>query len=267
MKKVFLTGASSGIGRATAEALARAGHEVWGTSRDPARVPALPNMHALQLDLQDRSSVQEAFRRGSEESGGFDVLINNAGTGHFGPAEFLSTETLRLQMQVALFGPVQLAQLALHAMRQRERGLIVNVSSLAARLPVPFTAGYNAAKAALVVWSMTAQLELGSSAIRIVDLQPADIDTGFYDPVRREEAHGSPYERKISQVWGVVERNMKQAPPPQLVAERIVRLVADENPPARVTVGGAFQTLVAPGIFALLPPRLRVWGLRRYYGI
>ena len=265
--KVFLTGASSGIGRATAEALSAAGHEVWGTSRDPSRVPNLPKMHPVRLDLTDRASLHQAFENASAEAGSFDVVINNAGSGHFGPVELMSTETLQEQFQTLVFAHVELCQLALGSMRSQERGLIINVTSLAARLPVPFMGAYNAAKAAFASLTMSMQLELGDSKIRIVDLQPADISTGFNEAVVKSDAENPHYGTRVSHTWNVVDRNMKEAPQPIVVAQRILELIRDDNPPPRVTVGGAFQAKVAPVIDQLLPQRLRVWGLRKYYGI
>ncbi|MFN2507460.1 MAG: SDR family NAD(P)-dependent oxidoreductase [Chthoniobacterales bacterium] len=267
MKKIFLTGASSGIGFATAKSLVQRGHEVWGTSRDPARIPAVEGLRAVRLDLCEQGGASQAFGSALEEAGHFDVVINNAGSGHFGPAEFLSDETLRIQFELLVFGQIGLCHLALQAMQPRQRGLIINVTSLASRLPVPFTAAYNAAKAAIASWTMTMQLELGDSPIRIVDLQPGDICTDFNESVRKEEARTPQYQARMDRAWSVVDRNMTHAPKPQLVANRIVELVEETNPPPRVTVGDTFQSVFAPMLFALLPPRLRVWGLRRYYKI
>ena len=267
MKKIFLTGASSGIGRATAEALAGAGHHVWGTSRDVSRVPALPNIHAVRLDLHDRSSVCESFATSLSQAGGFDVLINNAGSGHFGRAEDLSAELLEQQFQMLVFAHVELCRLALEMMKQQQHGLIINVTSLAARLPVPYMAAYNAAKAAMASFTMSMQLELAESRIRIVDLQPGDISTSFNDSVAKEEAISGATASRVERVWTVVDRNMRQAPKPDLVAQRIVALIDDAEPPPRVTVGDTFQAAVAPFIYRLLPQRVRLWGLRRYYGI
>ena len=86
MKRVLLTGASSGIGLAIAKLLVAQDHEVWGTSRNLERIPKMPRCHPIRLDLADRLSVEEAFKAALTEAGYFDVLINNAGAGHFGPA-------------------------------------------------------------------------------------------------------------------------------------------------------------------------------------
>lgn len=265
--KVFLTGASSGIGRATAEALAHAGHEVWGTSRDAGRVPNPPRIHAVRLDLGDRISIREAFAGASSHAGAFDVMINNAGSGHFGPAELLTAEMLQEQFQTLVLAQIELCQLALPSMRAQNRGLIINITSLAARLPVPFMAAYNAAKAAMASFTMSMQLELSDTRIRIVDLQPADISTGFNESVAKADAVDAQAPTRVSRTWNTVDRNMKEAPKPDLVARRILELIVDENPPPRVTVGSAFQAKVAPVIDTFLPQRVRLWGLKKYYGI
>lgn len=265
MKRIFITGASSGIGLATATLLSGRGHEVWGTSRDLSRIPPLPRLHGVQLDLREPVSLGEGFATALREAGHFDVVINNAGSGHFGPGESLSMEELYSQFQVLVFAHIQICQLALRAMRERG-GLIINVTSLASRLPIPFMAAYNAGKAAMASFNTTLQLELAGSTIRVIDLQPGDIRTDFNDKIARDESD-SRYLAKLRQAWRVADRNMKKAPSPELVAQRIAKLIDDPNPPPRVTVGDSFQAVIAPFIFRFLPQRTRIWGLRKYYGI
>jgi short-subunit dehydrogenase len=267
LKKILITGASSGIGLATAKLLVAQGHEVWGTSRNLERIPKMARLHAVRLDLPDRLSIDEAFNTALADAGYIDVLINNAGAGHFDPAEFLPMETIASQFQILVFGQIQLMQLALRHMEARGEGLIINVTSLASRLPVPFMAAYNAAKAALAAFTMSIQLELGNSRVHIVDLQPADICTEFNQGVIKSTEANPRYDIKVATTWEVVERNMKSAPPPDLVAQHVLRLVSAVRPPPRITVGDAFQSKIAPLIFRFLPQRIRLWGLKRYYGI
>ena len=263
MKRIFLTGASSGIGLAVARALSANGDEVWGTARKAGRIPALPGLHRLTLDLLDRDSLGEIFRSAWREAGHFDVVINNAGSGYFGPAESLSSEELARHFQVLVFGQIELLRLALEAMRGEEHGLVINVSSLASRLPVPYMAAYNAAKAALAAYTMSIQLELGKGNVRLVDLQPADINTGFNDAIAKTATNDA----RVNRAWQSVDRNMKAAPSPELVARRVIKLIGQANPPPRVTVGDSFQSIIAPLIFRFLPQGVKLWGLRKYYGI
>jgi short-subunit dehydrogenase len=264
MKRVFLTGASSGIGLATAQGLIARGHEVWGTSRNVDRLPHVNHFHPVELDLCRNQDIDGVFMKSLKEAGHFDVLINNAGSGHFGAAEFLPTTDIAEQLQIFFFAPVRLMQLALAEMRPRGTGLIVNVTSLAERLPVPFMAAYNAAKAAMAAFTMSIQLELTHSRIRIVDLQPADIYTGFNDAVTKN-TRDQAYSTRMAKAWEIVDRNLKQAPKPDIVARHILRLVERSNPAPRSTVGGVFQAQIAPLIFRFLPQRIRVWGLKKYY--
>ena len=266
MKRIFVTGASSGIGLATTHGLLERGYEVWGTSRDPARLPSVERFHPVRLDLRVSGELDEVFATACRQAGNFDVVINNAGSGHFGPAELLSEPEVADQFQVLFVAHVRLMQLALAHMRTRDAGLIVNVTSLASRLPVPFMAAYNAAKAAMAAFTMTIQLEIGGSGVRIVDLQPADICTAFNDAVPKVEQDVR-YAAKIARTWETVDRNMKTAPKPNLVAREILKLIDHENPPPRLTAGDAFQAQVAPLIFRLLPQGLRLWGLKKYYGL
>ncbi len=264
MKKILLTGASAGIGRATKDALLAAGHELWGTSRDPSRLPSAERFHPVQLDLTDSHSITTAFEHARNEAGRIDVLINNAGSGHFGPGERISEQQLRDQFQVLVFAQIQLMQSALAHMRENGGGTIINVSSLASRLPVPFMSAYNAAKAAMASFTMSVQLELPGPSIRLIDFQPADIKTEFNDRIR-VEAEDPLYRDLVQKTWGIVDQNMKAAPGPEKVARAILALVESETGSPRLTVGGWFQAQVAPFINRFLPQTVRIWGLRQYY--
>jgi short-subunit dehydrogenase len=266
-KRIFLTGASSGIGRAIAHGLLARGDEVWGTSRSLERIPKMPRWHGVRLDLADPLSIEEAFNAALAEAGYFNVLINNAGAGHFGPAELLPPETIASQFQILVFGQIQLMQLALRHMQARGEGLIINVTSLASRLPVPFMAAYNAAKSALASFTMSIQLELGNSRVHVVDLQPGDIRTEFNQGVIKSTKLNPRYDAKVVRTWKVVEGVMKSAPGPDLVARHVLSLINADRPPPRIAVGDVFQSKIAPLIFRFLPQRLRLWGLKRYYQI
>ncbi len=226
----------------------------------------LARFHPVQLDLSDPNSIDHAFSY-LGEAGNFDVLINNAGSGHFGPAESLSAAEIASQFQVLVFGQLQLTRLALSAMQARGHGLIINVTSLASRLPVPFMAAYNAAKAAMAAFTMSMQLELANSRVHIVDLQPGDICTAFNDAVIKAATTTRDTKPTVGKNLEAVDRNMKNAPKPDLVARHVLNLIDQTDPPPRITVGDMFQTKIAPVIFRFLPQRLRIWGLKKYYGI
>lgn len=263
MSRVLLTGASAGIGRATARALLAAGWEVWGTSRDVCRLSDLPGIRAVAMDVSDSESIAGAFASALALAGGFDVLINNAGDGAFGPLEHLPLEVVRRQFATLVLGHIDLIQRVLPAMRERGSGIIVNVTSLAARLPIPFMAPYNAAKAAMSSLSASLDLELHGTGVRIIDFQPGDIRTGFNDAVFR--GPGTGYDQPASQSWIAIEREMKAAPPPECVAREIVRLLTSPAPLA--TAGGFFQTRVAGPFASCVPRRWLLAAIRRYFGL
>lgn len=269
MKRIFITGVSSGIGLATAKLLAERGDEVWGTSRDPSQIPQLPRLHAVRLDLGDTASLGEIFNTALREAGRFDIVINNAGDiAYFGPLESLSPETLRAQFQTLVFAQVELSRLALAAMRLHGTGRLINVTSLAARLPVPFIGPYNAAKAAMASLTMSMQVELSGSGIRIIDVQPGDIgNTKLHDEIAKTGFGERPHTSSMERVWRVADRNIRAAPGTELVARRIAELIDATNPPPRVTIGHPFEAIIAPLIFRFLPQRVRIWGLKYYYGL
>ena len=274
--RVFLTGASSGIGLATAQALTSAGHEVWGTSRRLDRLPtSLPHFHPVALDLNDPGTVRGSFLTAQADAGGgFDALINNAGDAWFGPAADLPADALRRQFETLALGPFTLTQLALPAMRAAGGGLVVNVTSIAGRLHLPYAAAYNAAKAALSALTATLRIEEAdlASGVQFVDLQPGDIRTGFNDAVTRaaEFDAAGPAAAAARQTLKVSDRDIAAAPPPSRVADRILWLMERRHRrrlPAVVTVGMFSQAQLGPLAARLLPPRLLHWTLRQHFGL
>ncbi len=264
--KIFLTGASSGIGLAMANLFLARGHEVWGTSREASRLSARPGFHPLTMDLADPASVRQAFAAGLGEAEHFDVVINNAGSGHFGPTETMNPDLLRELTQTLYLSPATLCQLALADMLPRAGGLIINVTSLAVRLPIPYMAAYNSAKSALAAFTMTLQLELAESGVRIVDLQPGDIRTNFNAAVKNAGRRDAASDR-LKNVWRSVDNNLQRAPGPEIVAEAIMRVIESGEPAPRLTVGGFFQAIMAPLAVRLLPQRASLRLIRKFYRI
>jgi NAD(P)-dependent dehydrogenase (short-subunit alcohol dehydrogenase family) len=269
MQRIFLTGASAGLGLATARTLAARGHEVWGSARDPARLPqALPHFHPVRLDLNQPASIAAGFGQALLEAGHFDVLINNAGAGLFGPLEAFSDSEFEAQLATLLVGPFRLIRLALPSMRARNAGLCINVSSLAGEFPVPFMAPYSLAKAALSALSEALALELAHTGVRVIDVRPGDFATQFHSSMQRVGAELSEaYAPGLDRAWRTVDRNMGIAPGPQTVADALLAMVEGRRRGPVVALGSAFQARIAP-VLARLSPRAWVqWGQRQYYGL
>jgi NAD(P)-dependent dehydrogenase (short-subunit alcohol dehydrogenase family) len=277
MRKIFLTGASAGIGLATAQALIRIGCEVWGTSRDLERLPRdLAGFHPVMLDLNDEASLPAGFAAALAAAGGrFDVIINNAGGGWFGPGAEIPSDDLKAQFQLLALSPIRLMQLALPSLRLQPGGTIVNVTSLAARLPLPFGAPYSAAKAALSVYTAALQMEetapprAGRYRVRFVDFQPGDINTGFnramsYWPGLQVE--DDPTAKAVRRSLHASDASMAGAPPPDLVAQRICGLVQGAGGPL-ITCGNVWQGVGGSLAYRFLPRRLLLWTIRKNCGL
>jgi NAD(P)-dependent dehydrogenase (short-subunit alcohol dehydrogenase family) len=264
-RAILLTGASSGIGAGVCRALLERGDQVWGTSRKAGLPHDHPHYHHLVLDLADEASIRRAVGQGVRESGGFDVVINNAGEGIYGSLEALTPEESRRQFEVLFFGPLLLCTLLLPSLRARGGGLILNVTSLAARFPIPFMGAYSAAKAALASATEVLRLETQGLGIRIVDLQPGDIRTEFHEATRQKDEADSSYARNRGAAWKVIDHNMRNAPSSECVVREVLRLI--DRPAARAVAGECFQTRIAPLAQRLLPHAWVQWAIAKYYGL
>jgi NAD(P)-dependent dehydrogenase (short-subunit alcohol dehydrogenase family) len=268
MKRILLTGASAGIGARAARALCARGHEVWGTGRTLEKLPVLDHFHPVVLDLNDKASVEAGFGKALRESGYFDVLINNAGAGVFGPLEGFSDEEFTAQLETLLLGPLRLIRLMLPEMRLQGGGLVINVSSLAGEFPLPFMAPYSLSKAALSAMSEGLNLELAHTGIRVVDVRPGDFATDFHESTRRIGASLAPsYAPNLEQAWSAIDRNMNRAQDPERVAELLVKIAEDEIRGPVVAIGDVFQARIAPLLARCSPRAWVLWGLRGYYGL
>ena len=171
-RTAFLTGASTGLGRAFAEMLLKDGVRVWGTSRDAARLDPLASRYSslftpISLDLRNGPHAEAVFREAEAEAGGFDLVINNAGYGVFAPFAAADFSVWEQQLQVMLINTARLSHAALRGMLARNRGALVNISSLAAEFPLPFQSAYNIAKAGLTALNESLMMEVSGTGVVI----------------------------------------------------------------------------------------------------
>jgi uncharacterized protein len=266
--RVFITGASAGIGRLTAERLCTRGHEVWGTARDISRLPQIDNFHPVQLDLNDLSSVEHGYKGSLKDAVHFDVVINNAGAGTFGPLEAFDDQEFMAQLQTLLIGPLRLIRLALPDMRFRRQGLIINVSSLAGEFPLPFMAPYSMSKSALSAMSEGLALELAHTGVRVVDVRPGDFATNFHESTRRIGGEiASDYEPNLTLAWNGIDKNMNRAGSPSAVAKLLSDLVEGKRTGPIARVGQFFQAVVAPYLTRFSRRSWVQWSIQIYYGL
>jgi NAD(P)-dependent dehydrogenase (short-subunit alcohol dehydrogenase family) len=267
-KNVFLTGATSGIGRAAADHLRRAGFAVWGTTRSRERAAAgPPDEPLIVMDLEDHSSINAAWDEALQRAGHFDLVIQNAGSGIFGPIEEITRHEATRQWQILVEGPLHVLRLAAAHLRARGAGTIIGISSLAAEMPLPFAGHYSAGKAAFSALLGSLAMELQPFGVRVVDLRPGDIRTAFNDAVPLAKSEASSYAPWSVQAWRESVSLMNDAPLPDLVARDIVRIARSRRPPAVARSGTFWQAGVAPLGVRFLP---RAWMLaltRGYYGL
>jgi NAD(P)-dependent dehydrogenase (short-subunit alcohol dehydrogenase family) len=266
-RTAFVTGASSGLGRAFAEMLLGDGVRVWGTSRDPARLRSagpLPQLNPVPLDLGDPAAAEAAYRRAASEAGGFGLVVNNAGFGVFGEFDALGFDLWRGQVDALLLGTARLAHAAYGDLRARGRGCLVNVSSLAVDFPLPFMSGYNVAKAGLSALSASLAQEAAGGAVTVIDFRPGDYRTGFNDAMR--PGAGMADGARTAPALARLDALMAAAPGPERAAADLRRAVLRDRSGV-VRSGGFFQARAAPLLARLAPAGLVSRALARYFGL
>lgn len=244
MKRTALvTGASSGIGRATAAALIARGYHVLGTSRDPAAITErVDGVEYVALDLTSDESIEAL----GATLAGVDVLVNNAGESQSGPFEELPMAVLRRLFQVNVLGPVRLSQLALPGMRERGYGRVVMVGSMLASFPLAYRSSYVASKAAIKGFATGARHEYSPYGVWLTTVEPGSISTGISERRTSYVADGSPHRPEFEKMLAALDRNERAGTPAGRVAATIVTAIEAEKPRPRYAVGSN-----APLAFAL----------------
>lgn len=185
-KTILITGCSSGIGHDAVFSLTKRGHRVIASCRKKSDVDSLKaqGIETLLLDISDSNSIQSAFTQLMELTNGqLDVLINNAGYGQAGALEDITRDTLRRQFETNVFGLLELTNLVIPIMRQQKKGRIINISSILGVVSMPFRGAYNSSKYAVEGLSDTLRLELCSSGIDVITIEPGPIQSQFRDNV------------------------------------------------------------------------------------
>lgn len=220
-KVVLLTGGSSGIGRCTALALQQAGCTVYEMSRKPDGVPPLRHICGDVTCPQDAAA---AVAQVLAEAGRIDILINNAGFGISGGVEFTEPEAAKRQFDVNFFGMVHLCRAVLPHMRQAGAGRIVNISSVAAVIPIPFQTFYSASKAAINSYTMALANEMRPYGVTVCAVMPGDIRTGFTAARQKVQEVDAGYGGRISRSVQKMERDEQRGMSPEAAGAYIAKL-------------------------------------------
>lgn len=235
-RTALVTGASSGIGKATAAALVARGYRVVGTSRRPEALAAgqrVDGVEYLPLDLGDDASIEAL----ATAAGPVDVLVNNAGESQSGPFEELPGDALRRLFQVNVLGPVRLTQLLLPGMRERRHGRVVMVGSMLASFPLAYRSSYVASKAALKGFSDGARHEYSPFGVWLTTVEPGSINTGISERRTKYTSEGSPHRADFERMLAALDRNEGKGIQAERVAATIVKAVEAARPKALYAVG------------------------------
>ncbi|MES2309205.1 MAG: SDR family NAD(P)-dependent oxidoreductase [Verrucomicrobiota bacterium] len=262
-KKVVITGASAGLGLAMTEKLLDLGYEVWGTSRRLDRLPQRPCFHPIVMDLESDCSMAEAAEQIEREAGSIHILINNAGNGVFGRMESFPLEEWDRQWRILVRAPYFFLRQMLPLLRKNEQATVIQVTSLAARFPIPMMGPYSMGKAALSALTQSLQIERENGKIRFVDFQPGDIRTDFNQAMAISEK----LDDRGNLILKKIEADMAKAPSSQCVVKAIVQIVEGNQTSPRIAVGDLFQSKIAPFLLRIVPRAWLNWGIRKYYGI
>lgn len=237
----MITGASSGLGRALTEHLLAAGHQVVATARDTSTLDSVRTMYPetaliAALDVTDRSSIDAAVAGAQERFSGIDVLVNNAGYGYTAAVEEGEEEAVRRLFATNFFGPVALIKAALPDMRRRGNGLIVNISSVGARVTIPGGGYYSAAKAAMEALSGSLRNEVEALGLRVMVVEPGSFRTDFRGrSADRSGIRISAYDRALGRTGEPLLG--RQVGAPEKAAAAILQAAEDPAPPKLLVLG------------------------------
>jgi NAD(P)-dependent dehydrogenase (short-subunit alcohol dehydrogenase family) len=239
----LITGCSTGIGFATALAIARAGHEVFAGMRNPAGAPELAQLAAaeklpiavVRIDVDSDDSVRGAFDHVLEARGRIDVLVNNAGIGGGGPVEEAELAIFRHVMETNFFGALRCIQAVLPGMRRQNSGHIVNISSVAGRVTISPQAAYAASKWALEAMSEALAQEVHRFGIRVAIVEPGVISTPIFGKIKQRESGA--YCPQTRRMMALFRTSLQSPTPPSVVADKIVEIVKNRDATLRHPVG------------------------------
>jgi NAD(P)-dependent dehydrogenase (short-subunit alcohol dehydrogenase family) len=233
----LVTGASSGIGKAAALALADAGFQVVGTSRNSSRLTPPHGVTFLDLDVASDESVTSVVQQVIERFGRLDVLVNNAGTGAAGAAEESSVAQAQRLFDINVFGVIRMTKAVLPHMRAQGRGRIINVSSVLGLVPGPYMAVYAATKHAVEGYSESVDHEVREHGVRVLLVEPAYTKTGFDANAVQADAPLPIYTQQRQVFDRVLASAMEGGDEPATVAKVIVTAATDPTPKLRYTAG------------------------------
>ncbi|MBX7551679.1 oxidoreductase [Streptomyces sp. NPDC004232] len=271
-KTALVTGASSGIGEATARKLHELGYTVYGAARRTDRLQKLADsgIRPLAMDVTDDDSMRAGIEKITAETGRIDVLVNNAGYGSYGALEDVPLDEARYQFEVNVFGAIRLTQLVLPRMRAQRSGTVVNVTSMGGKIYTPLGGWYHGTKFALEALSDCLRLEAKPFGIDVVVIEPGGIATEWgsiaADKLEKSSTDGA-YAAQAAAVATSLrsEANANRNSPPSVIADAIGKAVTTRRPKTRYATGFGARPLIT--LRRVLPDRVFDTAISRAVGM
>ena len=260
-KIAVITGASSGIGYAIAQALNEKGVKVYNISRkDCNKVEFAGDYNA---DVNESEKIEEILADIINKEGKIDIFINNAGFGIGGAVEFATKESIYKQIETNLSAVANLSRLAIKHLKE-SRGNLINICSVGGIIPLPYQATYSATKAGVDVFSRALANEVRAEGVKVSVVLPGDTKTGFTKARVIENEVADPKEReKITKSIAKFEKDEEKGKSPQTVARVVVKLLKKKRPPLRVTVGLGYKAIVF--LPRIVSTKFANWVVRKLY--
>ena len=240
-KVVLITGGSSGIGKSIGEFLHNKGYIIYGTSRNPDKITN-SIFPLLALEVKDVNTIKLAVAKVIEISGRLDILINNAGVGITGALEEIPLEEIKNNFDTNLFGPIEVMKAVLPQMRNQKSGLIINITSIAGYMGLPYRSVYSASKGALELITEALRMEVKDFGIKITNVAPGDFATNiasgrYHAPLIKGSAYEIPYGNTLK----TMNEHVDSGSNPNEMAEAIYKIIQNPNPKVHYKVGAFLQ--------------------------
>lgn len=263
-KVVLITGASSGIGKSIGEFLHKKGYKVYGSSRNPKH-KELNGIHFVKLDVTKQETITSAIDFVIEKENRIDFLINNAGKGITGALEEIPEEEILHNFEVNYLGVLRVIRTVLPFMRKQKSGMIINITSIAGYMGLPFRGIYSATKGALELTTEAFRMELNPFNIKMTNIAPGDFATNiasgrYHTPVYENSPYKKLYEMSLKEM----DEDVAKGLPPIRMAKKVYRVMRKKNPAIHYKVGEPLQK-ISIALKHILPDKLYEKLLMNYY--
>ncbi len=241
-KVILITGGSSGIGKSVATFLSEKGFIVYGTSRKPEKIKEKLLFELIPLDVTDSMSISNAIERVVNKEGRLDVLINNAGVGITGPIEETPDTEIKKAFQTNVFGPIDIIKAVLPQMRKQKSGLVINITSIAGYMGLPYRGVYSATKGTLELLTEALRMEVKDFNIQMTNVAPGDFATNiasgrYHSPILDNSPYNLPYGNTLK----LMNDHVDKGGDPIEMAKVIFKIINTDRPKIHYKVGAFMQ--------------------------